>query len=129
VRPREKTWPHVHVSYHQVGDIGPAQIERVILFLFWLFSGYALRAGRALASLAVLCAAFALLFQSFGFKHSESFPRALLYSFETATRLPGGSVADMPLSGPGDVGQLVLIILGPLLLGLALVSLRGRIRR
>jgi uncharacterized protein YjbI with pentapeptide repeats len=107
----------------------PPPTERAILFLFWLFSGYALRAGRALASLAVLCAAFALLFHSFGFKHPESFPRALLYSFETATRLAGGSVTNMPLSGAGDVGQLVLIILGPLLLGLALVSLRGRVRR
>ncbi len=103
--------------------------ERVVLFLFWLFSGYALRAGRALISLVALVVLYSWLFEAFGFSRREPYFRGLLYSAETATNLLGGSVQVLPVSWTGDLFQVTLRVLGALLLGLAVLSLRGRITR
>jgi uncharacterized protein YjbI with pentapeptide repeats len=109
------------------GTMGLA--ETWVLFLFWLFSGYALRAGRALVSLVALVLLYSWLFETFGFSRSQPYFRGLLFSAETATNLLGGSVQQLPLNPTGDLLQVTLRILGPLLLGLAVLSLRGRIMR
>ncbi len=109
------------------GTTGPA--ERLVLFAFWLFSGYALRAGRALVSLIALVLLYSWLFGAFGFSRPEPYYRGLLYAAETATNLLGGSVQVLPLNWPGNLLQVTIRVFGALLLGLAVLSLRGRIRR
>ncbi len=103
--------------------------ERLVLFLYWLFSGYALRTSRALVSLAGVVLLFAGLFFFFGLEPAPTVRRALTFSLETATDLLGDSAAPSELTAWGEVLTVALRIIGPVLLGLAVLSLRGRIKR
>ncbi len=131
-------------------------VERVLLTLYWLVSGYALRAWRALAALLLMIVVAAGLFATVGFKSPDSprfvpvrvsstgalvyqqqpvqrpsawrqMPAALGYSAEVATSLLRGP--ERPVTAAGAWTQAVLRWLGPLLFGLALLSLRGRVKR
>ena len=104
--------------------------ERAILWLYWLVSGYGLRASRALLALAFTVVAFALFFDWWGFRPDRDFGRALLFSTESTSSLfrapeAKGSI----LTSGGEVLQIILRLLGPLFFGLALLSLRGRVKR
>jgi uncharacterized protein YjbI with pentapeptide repeats len=130
-------------------------IERRVLDLYWLTSGYALRAWRALAALLVLLLAAAIVFMVLGFDRNggtelrvarvqsngqvvyarydlpapaHDFGTALSYSIESATSLLR-SPQPRPLTVIGQVTEFVLRLLGPGLLGLAVLSLRGRVKR
>jgi hypothetical protein len=129
--------------------------ERLVLGLYWLVSGYALRAWRALATLAVVVLLAAAGFALWGFPDAEPAFRpvgvdqagALVYQqrpAEAATaleRLPEGvrfsaRSATSLLRGPdraltpvGESLEIALRLLGPVLLGLAVLSVRGRVRR
>jgi len=103
--------------------------ERFVLFFYWLLSGYALRASRALVSLLATVLVFAALFETWGFKAPRGFGNAFIFSLETATNLLGPLNQAVVTSNTGEVLQVALRVLGPLLLGLAVLSLRGRIRR
>jgi hypothetical protein len=102
--------------------------ERSILWLYWIASGYGLRASRALLALAVTIALGALLLAMSGFEageHAED--GTLLFSLESSIslfRAPEGK-----LTPGGHVIQIVLRLAGPLLFGLALLALRGRVKR
>ncbi len=105
--------------------------DRFVLWVYWLVSGYGLRASRALAAFALLVPFFAIGFWLWGLDpdhgHRVSYPIALLRSFESAT-----SLLRPPPQGLTYIGQLldaVLRLIGATLLGLALFSLRGRIKR
>jgi uncharacterized protein YjbI with pentapeptide repeats len=101
--------------------------DGVVLWIYWLLSGYGLRASRALTAFAVVVLLFAPAYWAWGLSQPTSFWTALLRSFESATSLlrspPGG------LSQIGELFDAVLRLLGGTLLGLALFSFRGRIRR
>jgi uncharacterized protein YjbI with pentapeptide repeats len=99
--------------------------EHVLLSLYWLTSGYGLRASRALAALAVTVLAFAVLLFLFGLK-TPDFGTALLQSAEGATLRSGDQEL---LTGVGKGLQLALRLLGPVFFGLAVLSLRGRVQR
>jgi uncharacterized protein YjbI with pentapeptide repeats len=105
--------------------------DAVLLPLYWLVSGYGLRAWRSLAALAVTVVLFAWGFQAWGFDPDAGFWKSLLFSAESTTSLfrapspPNG--ADM--TDLGLVLQMVLRLLGPLFFGLALLALRGRVKR
>lgn len=101
--------------------------ERVILWMYWLTSGYGLRASRALIALAITVVLFALAFDLWGLDR-QPFWRALLLSAQSTTSLfrPPSRPA---LTAEGEALQLVLRLLGPLFFGLALLSLRGRVKR
>jgi uncharacterized protein YjbI with pentapeptide repeats len=134
-----------------------AQTERTILWLYWLVSGYGLRAWRALATfLAVLVVAASLFAFGGGFASSTtataaspsattlpastsanstatiatadtSFGGALVFSARTVIGLTRTTQPE--LTRFGDVVQILLRILGPVLLGLAVLSVRGRVKR
>lgn len=137
-----------------------AGVEYVILSAYWLVSGYALRAWRALAAFIVLLVLFALLLTSLGgFAPSPipaaspspppttdrpttpssapttvtratadtSFGGALIYGARTVIGLTRDP--QPRLTRWGDVLQILLRILGPVLLGLAVLSVRGRVKR
>jgi uncharacterized protein YjbI with pentapeptide repeats len=130
-------------------------IERRILDLYWLISGYALRAWRALVTLIILLVAASLIFMTQGFDRNggtmlraaqvqsngrvvytkyalpsppHDFGTALRYSIESATSLLR---APQPrrLTAIGQATEVLLRLLGPGLLGLAILSLRGRVKR
>jgi uncharacterized protein YjbI with pentapeptide repeats len=104
---------------------GGSRPERVVIWLYWLLSGYGLRASRALAALVITVIAFAVALYMFGLK-SQDVGTALLQSVEGATLRSG----DRKLLTPEGQGlQVALRLLGPLFFGLTLLALRGRVKR
>jgi uncharacterized protein YjbI with pentapeptide repeats len=120
----------------------PPSVERAILWLYWLVSGYGLRAWRALAAVVGGLVLGALLLEAVGFaaprpaavgaatttvSPDTSFVGALLYSARTVIGLPHDP--QPLLTRWGDVLQISLRITVPVLLGLAVLSIRGRVKR
>ncbi len=104
--------------------------ERLILWFYWLVSGYGLRASRALIALALTVCVFAFLFDWWGFRPDQDLGRALLFSIESTSslfRVP--ETNGFALTAGGEVLQVLLRLLGPLFFGLTLLSLRGRVKR
>ena len=58
-----------------------------VLRLYWLVSGYGLRASRALIALALTVVVFAFLLDLWGFRPDQSFGRALLFSLGSTSSL------------------------------------------
>ena len=130
-------------------------VERRILDLYWLSSGYALRAWRALVALLILLIVASTFFMLQGFDRNggnglhatrvqtngavvyskyglptlpHDFGTAFSYSVESATSLLNPPQS-RPLTAIGQGTEFVLRLLGPGLLGLAILSLRGRVKR
>ncbi|MEU3621896.1 hypothetical protein [Amycolatopsis coloradensis] len=104
--------------------------ERVILHLYWLVSGYGLRALRALATLAALIALVTVGFRIGGFKTTPAFGDTLVYVAQSTVSLET-KLTSLPkdLTPFGEVMRLVMRVLGPLLLGLTLLAVRNRVKR
>ena len=130
-------------------------IEGLILRLYWLVSGYALRAWRSIATLAAVILIAAVIFAFWGFPPPEAdfrpvgindngalvyqqrpsdlpsgierLPAAIRFSAESASALLRGP--DRTLTPLGEWLEILLRFVGPVLLGLAVVSVRGRVRR
>ena len=105
--------------------------ERFVLWLYWLTSGYSLRGLRALICLAVVVLTLAGLLHAVGFRPlhpvtPRSFWSSVLYAAESTLSLGG---ADVSLTGWGRALRIVLRLTGPVLLGLALLSVRNRVKR
>ena len=102
--------------------------ERSILWLYWLFSGYGLRATRALLALALTITLGAVCLHEFGFEADRS-PEdgTFLFSLESSISLLRAPEGD--LTPGGHVIQIVLRLTGPLFFALALLALRGRVKR
>jgi hypothetical protein len=105
--------------------------ERVILWLYWLVSGYGLRGLRALAWLMAVIVGLAGLLQAIGFDGGDpSFRDALTYSAQSTISITSGNKAlSEHVSWAGEVIRIVLRLIGPVLLGLALLSIRNRVKR
>ena len=103
--------------------------ERFVLFWYWLVSGYALRASRALIALAILILISTGLLLAVGFSQSVTFGHALSASIQDSTNLLGLQRDPLLNSGWGLVIYAIQHLIGTVLLGLAVVSLRGRIQR
>jgi hypothetical protein len=105
--------------------------ERAILWLYWLVSGYGLRGLRALACLVVVIVGLAGLLQAIGFKGGDPvFEDALIYAAQSALSVTSGNKAlTEHVSQAGEVLRIVLRLVGPVLLGLALLSVRNRVKR
>lgn len=105
------------------------RVERGILTAYWLVSGYGLRAWRAVAWLIAVTALLAMAFHTVGFAvppQSASYWTSLLYAFRATLSLSDDQVK---LTAWGQLLQGVLRLTGPVLLGLALLALRGRVKR
>ena len=101
--------------------------EKAVLFLYWLTSGYGLRATRALLALFVTIACGAFLLWRIGLPDGLSPP---LVAVESSISLLHASETSHQTFGTGsEVVVIALRLLGPLFFGLALLSLRGRIKR
>jgi hypothetical protein len=111
------------------GEVSRGQVERAILTVYWLVSGYGLRAWRALAWLAVVTAGFAVAFHLAGFTRPPqpvSYWTSLLYAFRATLSLTDSEVQ---LTAWGKLLQGLLRLTGPVLLGLTLLAIRARIKR
>jgi hypothetical protein len=134
-----------------------AWTERILLNAYRVTSGYALRASRALAMLVAVITFGAGVFATYGFtdlncpldrrpasctkrpppREIPSSPNqvrlalsnsdAWVYSAESA--LPGVSLSQPGLTTVGRLARLVVRVLSPLLLGLGILALRGRVKR
>jgi uncharacterized protein YjbI with pentapeptide repeats len=118
---------HRRADYGDGGSRGLA--DRGVLTAYWLVSGYGLRAWRALAWFAGITVAFAFAFHLVGFVRAPqpvTYWTSLLYSFRSTISLTDN---DVTLTAWGQLLQALLRLTGPVLLGLALLAIRGRIKR
>jgi hypothetical protein len=86
--------------------------ERLVLLLYWLTSGYGLRASRALTWLPGILVLATILLAEVGLQRPAT-----------------GSVVEATITYLGRLNQAALPFAGPILLGLALLSIRGRVKR
>jgi hypothetical protein len=105
--------------------------ERVILMLYWLVSGYGLRGLRALGCLAAMVLVLAIVFQHVGFNQVDPpFWHTLIYTTQSTISLESKNTGLMNrLSETGEVLRVVVRLTGPVLLALALLSVRNRVKR
>jgi uncharacterized protein YjbI with pentapeptide repeats len=108
-----------------------ARAERAIIRLYWLLSGYGLRAGRAFVALTGVVVLAAVGLHACGFKVEVSYSKALLLSVKSATGLLRVTPVDelKALTLAGEVTEVVLRLIGPLLIGLWLLALRAGVKR
>ncbi|NRQ37902.1 pentapeptide repeat-containing protein [Nonomuraea sp. NN258] len=135
----------------------PRGAERALLTAYWLISGYGQRASRALTALALLLLLGTVGFATAGFAPSTrveyrpvvtapgqqppgyrpvtvptgarpGWGDALEHSVNSATSLLRAPQTQ-PLTPFGRVCEICLRLLGPLLFGLAVLAIRGRVKR
>jgi hypothetical protein len=107
-----------------------ARSDRAILIAYWLLSGYGLKASRALIILLITVGLGSLGLWAWGFNPDPPYTRALLYSTESTSslfRLPNAPGLDITYTG--ERIEIALRILGPLLIALAVLALRSRVKR
>jgi len=102
--------------------------EWAVLMGYWIASGYGLRATRALACLLLVLTLGGTLLFWFGFRDpSYDYGRSLIFAAESSLSLL--RPPEMPLTPGGEIVQIFLRLLGPLFFGLALLAMRGRVKR
>ena len=101
--------------------------EWLLVFLYWLLSGYGQRAWRAFTTLGLVVVAASIGLLHWGFKVPTDFGASLRYTLRAATTLLRGTDAD--LTPTGDWIELGVRLVAPLLLALGLFALRDRVRR
>ena len=111
---------------HADGGWSRGLVSRSVLTAYWLVSGYGLRAWRSLAALAAVMAISAGVFRLWGFTHSTSYWKSLLFAFRSTLSLTD---AQVNLTAWGGLFQAILRLTGPVLLALTLLALRGRVKR
>lgn len=103
-------------------------LERAILTLYWLCSGYGMRAGRALLSYAIVVLLFAVGFQAFGFAQPPGFGHTIAWTLTSTLSLIRPTEA-LDLTTAGLYLSIPARLAGPALIGLAVLALRSRVRR
>jgi hypothetical protein len=120
---------HAHRQAEGNDSRSHGRADRGVLTAYWLVSGYGLRAWRALAWFAGITVAFVVAFHLVGFTRPPqpaTYWTSLLYAFRSTISLTDN---DVVLTAWGQLLQALLRLTGPVLLGLALLALRGRIKR
>jgi hypothetical protein len=101
--------------------------ERAIIWMYWLFSGYGLRASRAFGWLLLVIIGGTMAGAHVGFKAGPgTYYDRLLFSLRAV--LPGLQSSEQ-LSMAGSFIEIALTLLGPVLFALAVLALRGRVKR
>jgi uncharacterized protein YjbI with pentapeptide repeats len=106
--------------------------ERWLLTAYWLVSGYGLRASRSMLVLAWVILAAAEAFERSGFghyRHDPGYVDCLLYAAGSVLSLDLSGHLPAVLSDWGQVLRIILRVMGPVLLGLGALALRGRVKR
>jgi uncharacterized protein YjbI with pentapeptide repeats len=105
-----------------------SRVERLILNLYWLLSGYGMRAGRAVVSYAVAVLLLAAGFQAFGFAQPSPFWHTVAWTLTASISLTRSTEA-IDLTTAGMYLNVLTRLAGPALIGLAVLALRSRVRR
>jgi hypothetical protein len=103
--------------------------ERLILWAYWLVAGYGLRASRALLALTLTILVGAITLALWGFRPTNSYGHALLFALQSSISLLRPATPPGHETGAGQVIEIILRLAGPLFFGLALIALRGRVKR
>jgi hypothetical protein len=105
--------------------------ERALVWLYWLVSGYGLRAGRSIAVLLLVVSLIAVGVKYAGFPGKPvPYIDAWLYSMRSAFVINlKSAVLPETVTRWGEVFRIILRITVPLLLGLAALALRNRVKR
>jgi uncharacterized protein YjbI with pentapeptide repeats len=105
--------------------------ERLILNAYWAISGYGLRSLRAVAFLVGVVLVVAIFLQGAGFNGGDPvFRDALIYAALSTLSLESKNrVLTEHISWFGDVLRMVVRLAGPVLIGLALLAVRNRVKR
>lgn len=110
----------------------PPLAERWLLASYWAVSGYGLRAARSFATLAVVLLLAAGVLTTIGMDRSASgrgFSDALEFAVRDSLAVLRAPSVDLPLTGAGRLVDILLRLVGPVLIGLGLLAVRGRTRR
>ncbi|MFD9886907.1 pentapeptide repeat-containing protein [Streptomyces alboflavus] len=110
---------------------GTPRAERAVIFLYWMLSGYGLRAGRASIGFITTLLSLSLISLLFGFHGiSPSYVEVTVYWASCMLSLRGGD-ADLTdhLTIAGETVRISLRLLGPFFIGLALLAVRNRVKR
>lgn len=102
--------------------------ERAILTLYWLVSGYGLRASRAILTYLAVVLLLAAGFHTIGFENPADFAHTLAWTL-TATISLTRPVEHMDLTSIGAFLNVAARISGPAMVTLIALSLRSRVRR
>lgn len=110
--------------------LGSINAERFVLGLYRWLSGYGLRASRALMALGLVLLGAVAVLRDAGFDPPVTTGQAALYAVESVSALVRPHVIRQHvLTYSGQVVVDMLRILGPLLIGLALLAVRARVKR
>lgn len=112
-------------------DPGVAWSDRALLSVYWLVSGYGLRASRALLSLLVVLVLGGVLMAAYGFSDDSAFGfdstvDGIIYALQTSVPSSG---PEQGLTNTGRLLDVAISILGPLFFALAGFAVRERVRR
>lgn len=102
--------------------------DRLILTLYWLTSGYGLRASRSFLLLFTLVVIATVALQKFGFTNGPvGWSTAWLYVLKSV--LPGFKSTGVTLTFIGECIEIAVRFVSPILLALFFLALRGRVKR
>ena len=104
-----------------------ARADKLVIGAYWLLAGYGLRASRSVTALAVMVLLAAAPLALWGFHPSRTYWRSALFAAQSSLTLVHPPEAH--LSASGEVVQILVRLAGPALVGLAILSLRSRIKR
>jgi uncharacterized protein YjbI with pentapeptide repeats len=117
-------------------DAQPAPLfERALLQAYWAVSGYGLRASRALIIFALVVFSAAILFTNGTFAvvtdtaTAPQFHEALEFTARESIPLLQLRQPKLHVQGPGTALDFLVRLSGPVLLGLFVLAIRGRIKR
>lgn len=104
-------------------------VDRWLLTAYWLLSGYALRAWRALLALVAVVLSLGYLLCRYGFNPNveHDYVKSVLLLAQTSVGLSRPMPSE--LTSIGSAIQIAMRITGPALLALAVLALRGRVKR
>jgi uncharacterized protein YjbI with pentapeptide repeats len=101
--------------------------ERIVLWLYWMASGYGLSTVRALVAFAVMVLLASIPLAQGGLQPTSSYGHAVLFATESSISLLRAPEARLAASG--QALDILLRLGGPLFFGLAILSLRNRVKR
>ncbi|MFG3557135.1 pentapeptide repeat-containing protein [Micromonospora sp. NPDC047557] len=112
-------------------DSTASRADRFILTCYWLISGYGMRAWRAVLALLFVVGTHGVLFALHGFagrspKAKPDYLRGQLFALDSLLFNPDRNVQ---LTTTGITLRLTIKTLGPILLGLAVLAVRNRVKR
>ncbi|QGN48621.1 hypothetical protein GKC29_18500 [Micromonospora sp. WMMC415] len=112
-------------------DPTTSRVDRFILTCYWLISGYGMRAWRAVLALLFVVGTHGVLFTHHGFagrppKAQPDHVKGQLFALDSLLFNPDRNVK---LTTTGVTLRLTIKTLGPILLGLAVLAVRNRVKR